>query len=392
MNNLILYSDVLRFKDILNDPIELDKSPDLKWAMEKVHKVVFGDRFNNTFELTPNIIEVSFGTKFDQPITDKTFYSSVKIVTFGENFNQPIDILEDSNIECLIFDGFYKGKITKYPKNLKRLVINNGLMYKLENIPVLESLNINGNYNFPLNLKEGLKEISITDSNFNQSIDNLPDSITTIQIVSGDFNYDIQKLPKNLKNLVIYSDYDGRIYQLPDNIEYLSLLVDDDVLEECSFTEKSRLKYISYNWFTEDMFNRLPDSITTAKITCGGVTKINKFPKNLKYIELSHDFDDDLCNFPDYITTIVYPFDSGSKIKSFTKVPKSLKKIYLPRSYNGNLSELPDTVEEIIFDSYCNCNINSLVLPKQLKSLTLPKKRIAVCDDIEPPAKRIINI
>ena len=389
MKNLILHSDVLRFKDIINDPIELDKSPDLKWAMEKVHKVVFGDRFNNTFELTTNIIEVSFGTKFDQPINDKTFPSSVKIVTFGENFNQPIDVLEDSNIECLIFDGFFKGKITKYPKNLKRLVINNGLMYQLENIPVLESLHINGNYNFPLVLKEGLKEISITDSDFNQSIDNLPDSIISIQIVSSDFDCDIEKLPKSLKNLVIYSDYNGRIYQLNDNIEYLSLLVDDHVLEECNFRENNKLKYLSYNWFTEDIFNNLPDSIKTVKIICGGVKKIQKFPKNLKYIELSHDFDDDLCNFPDNITTIVYPFDSGTKIRSFTKVPKSLKKIYLPRSYNGNLSELPDTVEEIVFDNYCICNTNSLMLPKQLKSLTLPKKRVA--DGIEPPLKYIKN-
>jgi hypothetical protein len=191
-------------------------------------------------------------------------------------------------------------------------------MYQLENIPILESININGNYNFPLDLKEGLKEISITDSNFNQSIDNLPDSITSIQIVSSDFDCDIEKLPKSLKNLVIYSDYNGRIYQLNDNIEYLSLLVDDRVLEECSLWENVKLKYISYNWFDEDMFNNLPDSIKTVKIICGGVKKIQKFPKNLKYIELSHDFDDDLCNFPDYITTIVYPFDSMTKIKSFS--------------------------------------------------------------------------
>ena len=176
---------------------------------------------------------------------------SLKIIKFQIEYNMSLFDLPDT-VEEIIFPTMseFNRKITRYPKNLKKIVFGSKFNQKL---------------NFCMENSK-LEHIEFSSSSkFNKSIDNLPESIKIIRFNSGmsknyNFNMPIHKLPKNIVELHLPENYTGRLPKLPESLKYLSL---------------------GYYNITE-----IPNNVIWMKIHISRNLRESRLPKSLKHLIL----------------------------------------------------------------------------------------------------------
>lgn len=231
----------------------------------------FGDEFDQSIILPPNLEEIEFGKKFNSSVV---YNENLKIVRFGGNFNRSIDELPDS-ILSIVFPGSSKFNqpINKLPIKLEYLSLrsefNNTInLLKCDNLKyfILET-------NLPL-ISETLKFLSslvILDLNgeFNQPLD-LSSLVNLRELTcGGKFNQNI-KLAPNLKSLYLTGDFNRPLFELPIFLEEISF--GNDFNQDIGVI--SNLEFLKILSFGEN-FNK----------------PITMLPKSLSLLELSDNYD-----------------------------------------------------------------------------------------------------
>ncbi len=109
-----------------------------------------------------NVKQITFHSFYDEIVTKHDLPKSVKQLSFGTDFNQPVDEL---------------------PNNITRLILGHS---------------------------------------FNQNIDKLPDSITHLEL-GNEFNQIVCKYPKSLKKILFGEKFNRPIDNLPEDLIYLEV-------------------------------------------------------------------------------------------------------------------------------------------------------------------------
>ena len=194
-----------------------------------IEQIVINGNFNQPIGRTPvDLISLSLGNKFNQPLSKQNLGSSLRNLTLGTsfdqpindlpritelkigmiyglnvsgNFNQSIDGLVDT-IQVLGIFGQFDRPVTKFPSDLVDLYFSNQFNSAISFPPTLRSLHL------------GTK--------FNQLITSYPD-LHTLQF-SGDYNRPLTNLPVSLRTLVLSSSYTQPISDAITNLTKLHTL------------------------------------------------------------------------------------------------------------------------------------------------------------------------
>jgi hypothetical protein len=83
--------------------------------------IVFGESFNQSFKVPQNLQTVIFGDRFNKVIE---FPNTIQSVTFGEDFNQPLKIENLNNLKHINFGGRFDQEM-EFPENIESIKILN---------------------------------------------------------------------------------------------------------------------------------------------------------------------------------------------------------------------------------------------------------------------------
>jgi len=254
----IINTKYIMFTGNFNRPIDLRCFVNLK-------HLIFNDDFNSNLLLPipiyncwyrqpwiGNLQRLSFGNKFNQ-LLDLTSLTKLKSLSFGNSFNQKIT----KNIYTT--DG---AKIVSLlPDNLTDITFGNNFNQQVDNLPI--------------NLIE-----LFTGNMFNQSVDKLPKNLEVLHLNttwSGKFNQSIDNLPITLNELCIYGDFNQKIDKLPNGLNIL-------ILNETRFNKSIcslpvELDKLKLGILFKQLINKLPPNICI--IIPGQYRYINKLKKKV---------------------------------------------------------------------------------------------------------------
>lgn len=160
------------------------------------------------------LIDLEFGHCFDQQIcsyVENILPESLKSLRLGNYFNKPVccQIEGHFNCDCLF----------KLPKELRFLELGNEFNQPINNLPNLRTLIIGADFDHQISCNcEGycycqkrlpktlITLLFSTYSKFNKKINNLPDTIEILKIGKY-FSQDIRKLPYNLSKIILHKKF-----------------------------------------------------------------------------------------------------------------------------------------------------------------------------------------
>jgi hypothetical protein len=94
----------------------------------KINSITFGDKFDQNIDILPkNITSIIFGDKFNQNVDNLP--PNLISLTFGHYFNQNID-----NLPPNLVNTRFNKQITKLPPKLEILIINEYHKFRLEHL------------------------------------------------------------------------------------------------------------------------------------------------------------------------------------------------------------------------------------------------------------------
>ena len=104
----------INFCDEFNDSI--DSLPDL------ITSIQLGKYFNNTINKLPKtLIAIKFGDNFNRILSHIKFSSTLKYITFGKNYSQPVSELPDSLVQIILPER-YRFQLLDYSEIFNKCV------------------------------------------------------------------------------------------------------------------------------------------------------------------------------------------------------------------------------------------------------------------------------
>ena len=201
------------------------KETHLKWIKKvKIYDMKYLELFKN------NLINISFVNTFDEPLDsiELSYFSNLKILSFGKFFNQPIEHIYFPNLQQLSFGSCFNKPIERLstPKlqqlsfgacfdnpieklntpNLQEIFFGDGLVYSIDNLQYtyLKKIYLHFNYKYIENLKiQHLHELCIyhNDLTYENECNDLMNTL-----IKKYPNWKISMLhnTKNIKNTLMF--------------------------------------------------------------------------------------------------------------------------------------------------------------------------------------------
>ncbi len=310
-------------------------------------------------------------------------------IKIKENFNNSLDSIPDTIKTIYIHKRNLNHKITRWPTNLKKLVIsyydnqpyvNNGFEDSLNEFPsTIEDLTLYVyNDKFP-SLPVSLKKLEIVYSISNENFDSLI-NLHTLKIY--EIKNKINKFPPRLKHFYSYQ-YNFPIDNLPITLTHL----------KCSFMKNNMI---------------LPPNLTMFKCEIDCPTPFIEFPNKLTHLDLTwtSKFDKKVYKvgipkIPDSVITIVlndpyFDIDLPQNLKNLTlensnidikKFPPNLNKLSIYSSSNMLINKTPIVLpEKLKYLQITNDHVNVVNFPSTLKMISLGyNEQILLPDFVFPP-------
>ncbi len=321
--------------------------------------------YNNIEEITEFYYNLDYFNCKKNPIK-KMFYpfdikplkypSSLEEITFGYNFNQPLDNLP-KNIKKIIFHERDEGSShPHYYSNFNQSIDNlpEGLTYLK-----LESCFNNSVDKLPSTLK--YLELGY---NFNKTIDSLPSDLEELVISSKMFNYPVNNLPTGLKKLTLGFTFNQEVEFLP-GLTYLKLGNEfNKPLDNLPNTLESLFLGDEFNNFIDNLPNKLKKlSIQSTVFN----KSIDKIPDSIKYLKIGHDcsnnFKQRIHKLPKSLEIIEiynkrFLIDETNKYNNIYDNDVNIfeTRYYRPIQKNyriNNLENVIQDIDDIYYDNFC---------------------------------------
>lgn len=171
-------------------------------------------KFNQSIELTNNLIHLFFGYNFDYPLNLKNATQLVHL-TFGWRFNHPIELTNELIYLCF-GDQFDQPIIL--PNKLTQLFFGCTFNKQIVIPETLTHLSLGTQFNQPIELAN-VKYLNIR-CNSNHVIDYLPNSLK-ILMIGPDFNIQLDDLPNSIEKIFIQKYYKKKILNIPKNTQII---------------------------------------------------------------------------------------------------------------------------------------------------------------------------
>ena len=296
---------------------------------------------------------------------------------FLTNFFDYKEDFHMTKLDLEIFDIYHEEKknwreyfcdfnkpITKYPKNIKNLVINfTQYDYEIVLPPSIEKFVVNIRIpSFPLkNLPENLKDFFL--SNYNDKILELPPNLVELRI---DYSCcDILVLPVSLKRMEFFY-LEGEIGDLPDGLETLMVIGNTEIFRKYP-KSLIKLKIHYSNWLMENLsenlqkltiydiseannvnFDNLPQNLTKLRLFGRTRSNFDNLPCTLKFLDMSglHLIDDQPLDFLPYGLEIL-KLPENKYNTPVHNLPGNLKKLFLGNDFKQEMQNLPTGLEKL---------------------------------------------
>jgi hypothetical protein len=163
--------------------------------------------------------------------------SSITHLSFGYYFNQPVDtqeILSTDNIS-----GLKQSLSHSIATDCAHHKFTESKFIGCNLPSSITHLSFGKNFNQPIdNLNDAISHLSF-GKKFNHQIENLPDTITYLYL-SECFNQPINKLPKELLNLILGSEFNQKIDALPNKIETIKFINNNNYNKKYEIIKKNK--------------------------------------------------------------------------------------------------------------------------------------------------------
>jgi hypothetical protein len=189
VENRIFYTDAFYNDYLPNNAIRMMKKCDSIYFDMEYNLKIYSE-YDENYRIPDCITKITYSeySYFNKKLTIKGNETitwlppNLKYLSFGENFNRPVDVL---------------------PKSLTHLTFGNDFNQPVNSLPTsLVYLKFGDNFNQPVDsLPSSLTHLTL-GSFFDKSTDNLPDSIVELWIEPIIFNK-FKKFPKSLERLYI---------------------------------------------------------------------------------------------------------------------------------------------------------------------------------------------
>jgi hypothetical protein len=187
----------------------------------------FSDWFNKSITNLPKVL-LSKSSK-----SSNIYLSSIKYITFGHSFNQPVDNLPDSILGIKFGNGFNQ-QVNNLPINLLYLEFGSGFNQSVDKLPVMLSTLIFFYDGYSLR-PEYYKPSGTSNAS---KIDSIQLFLNFDWIVCVENTHTLNNLPNNLKTLQINQQYlkKEKINNLPIGLSKLKIPLDSkDIIQKIPF-------------------------------------------------------------------------------------------------------------------------------------------------------------
>jgi hypothetical protein len=286
------------------------------------------------------------------------------------HIHNPADILNiTKDITEIYLHCLCEEYITYLPSHIESILIYNRCDTELNNLPPnLKKLYLGHNYNYPLYYLPDTLEYLCICYKYSQDLLHLPKKIKILELYTNN----IKNINLDLPNLTILS--------------VISLIGNDTMYENIMniynqlYRVKNTLKELYFPPNFRENLDILENFTVLEKLSYKHNTKIDKFPPNLKVLELIY-YDHPLDNLPDTVQTLIL----GTYFKQDLNIlPKNLKVLNMSKNIDCNLFvNYPETLEELIIiethpDRYHICGYEKY------------KFKITLIEDVEDRCKDLV--
>ncbi len=304
-------------------------------------------------------------------------YNQIKELNYTE-INSKLDYFSCKKNQLVKLFYPFNIKPKSYPKNLKELTFGIDFNQPVENLPKkLTFLKLGYNFNLPLdNLPNSLTHL-VLEYEFNLPLDNLPERLIELEL-SYSFNHPLDSLPNSLTHLTTGYCYNFSLDNLPSNLTHLTL---QNGINYPLNNLPNGLKELNFGEKLFDKVENLPESITDLTLHNMYILSLVKIPKNTTNLNIeSKRYKDSEGNSYTgiYIEKLKYIFDStdslnlknicfGNYFNSSGMTDFTGKMIKLDNKYlfdfslwTNYLDKLLDCLKNSVFDKN-NSEINLLI-------------------------------
>eukprot|EP00434_Breviolum_minutum_P018350 symbB.v1.2.016191.t1/scaffold1223.1/size130870/4 len=340
--------------------------------------------------LPQSLRNITFGNSFDEPIDYLKLPSGVEHLAFGDSFNQNLDLLRlPENLRSLTFGVHFNQDLerVKFPKRLVSLTFGWDFDQSLAGVDLPDSLRslafgycfdqsmaclkcpkhlqhlcFGFCFNHPVEgepFPSSLKALSF-GHDFNQSLEGVifPPNLQSLSFgACFRQNLDTASLPRSLELLHLGQGFDSPLnrVKLPAGLSHLSFSgLFNQPLEDVIFPEG--LQHLTFGLYFNQSF------------------RFVSLPQSLQSLSLAHDFKQTADGIP--LPKKLHTFNfGGTLIPSGKKLhlPCTLRKLTLSKRFNQNLDDviLPEDLEDLILAGDFNQPLDHFSFPEGLQSLTL---------------------
>lgn len=179
-------------------------------------------------DILKSLNHIEFCPSFNHSIDNLPSNITSIVFSINSEFNQPLNNLPSCLQHLELYDAF-NHPLDNLPYGLRTLLINADFNHPLDNLPAsLEHLQIRGEFNHPLdNLPQGLKKLEILEiydfdgpttcnpiqrnygkkTMFNQPLVKLPPTLEYITITSTEYNQLLPNLPATVKQVKLHNNH-----------------------------------------------------------------------------------------------------------------------------------------------------------------------------------------
>lgn len=286
--------------------------------------------------------EIYFGEFFNQEIKTsclpKRSLKKLDFVKYGKSccFNQSLAHLPLS-LRWLRLCSSYKRSLSHLPSNLEYLKIGSKLtshiVESLDMLPVmLQELNMKdlkiADYTFK-SFPSYLKKL-VLPTQYDRDLPQLPSKLEEIQFGEC-YNQRIKSFPVALTKISFGHMYDQELPPLPPRLEYLSFHSADT---------SSRSQF-------NQVISEYPPTLAHLRLSDQYTQTLNTLPQSLQYLYVGREFNDSITSLPSHLVELKFHKDSKYN-KPLPPLPESLKTLILGNSFNEPLPPiLPQSLKKL---------------------------------------------
>lgn len=291
---------------------------------------------NETIAVNYDYDNKEYSTKYTQFLLEKDceFYIDELPDFISELTINYVSVVHDEKISC-----------KKLPENLKSLIIDTNLPYKIPQLPlnlkILKITNCCCIKELP-ELPESLEILEICDLSYIQ-FKTFPPNLINLKIGRANiyyYQYELPPLPQTLKSFEFLDSYCTKNFlELPQSLENIKICS----IPNIKFQEfPQNLKVFQYGCYhkQEVSYNYelppLPQTLEIFRFLCSYSFEFKEFPPNLEVLEIGPNYQYELTN-----------------------LPKSLEELSIAKGYVGSIKKLPVftyIVSECCIDRECITN------------------------------------